>query len=426
MFTVAGTATFGGEFAEETGSGVTRLKGISTINVQKSFVIDGGRTLQIESILDWNGGVISLGDNTSTLGVGNSIFNLGTIDDTFNGSVTSGNSNDSFVNLGTISVSSGSGLTEIDARLTNNNSGILNIATGTLSLQGENNILAGTVTGEGTLIIGIPGNGGDIPTTTFGELTIANTTKINITNAIVNQTDNLTLLDTGTGSTVGTFTIEADSTYNITNNFGITGSDTTGNWQTITNKGTLAKTAGTGFSQIGVAIDNQGAIVVESGFLSLAGPLSGNGYVYIGNNSTLDLTASSPVPSTNFIDFENYNAGQTVSNNATIAIDDIAGVASGAEIAGFDIGSNNTIDFQLLSYSNQYRASFVYTNQQSLIGNLTITEGNKAAVLEQVTLFGNFVNSGFQIATDGSGGTAITYTPPSQAQHSGLASSLGG
>lgn len=65
------------------------------------------------------------------------------------------------------------------------------------------------------------------------------------------------------------------------------------------------------------------------------------------------------------------------------------------DLGGFKYGASETVKFS--------------ENAQKTSGTLTVTDGSLSA---KITLFGQYVVGGFHLASDGAGGTNVTYSPP--------------
>jgi len=92
----------------------------------------------------------------------------------------------------------------------------------------------------------------------------------------------------------------------------------------------------------------------------------------------------------------------TFGAHAELAVAGTTGIA--ATISGFS--ATDTLDFAAFTFKAGENLSFV-ENTAKTSGVLTITDG---ALKASVTLFGNYVATGFHSATDHAAGTAITYT----------------
>jgi hypothetical protein len=122
--------------------------------------------------------------------------------------------------------------------------------------------------------------------TTAGSLNDAGRVDVGPSSTL-NQTGNLLLEN---GGTLGT---NAGGTFNLTGNMSVSQSG----GGTLTNAGTLEKTAGTGTSTISSSFVNSGAITVQGGTLVLAsaGGTSTGGTFNVSKGATLDLTGGATV-----------------------------------------------------------------------------------------------------------------------------------
>lgn len=80
-------------------------------------------------------------------------------------------------------------------------------------------------------------------------------------------------------------------------------------------------------------------------------------------------------------------------------------VLSGGTISGLSVSSGGAIDLATFAFNKNAKLTFV-ENGAHTKGTLTITDGT---LHSSVILFGQYAANGFHIASDGAGGTAITY-----------------
>jgi len=83
-----------------------------------------------------------------------------------------------------------------------------------------------------------------------------------------------------------------------------------------------------------------------------------------------------------------------------------------AAIAGFKTGDVLDLRSPPFAYSKSETLGFV-ENTAKTGGVMTVTDG---AHNLKLTLFGQYVAAGFEMASDGHGGTAITYAAPKNAE----------
>jgi autotransporter passenger strand-loop-strand repeat protein len=80
-------------------------------------------------------------------------------------------------------------------------------------------------------------------------------------------------------------------------------------------------------------------------------------------------------------------------------------------VSGF--AKTDTLDLPSFKFSTAEKLVFV-ENKAKTAGTLTITDG---ALKATVTLFGQYVATGFHLASDGVAGTTVTYAQPAVAHH---------
>ena len=306
-----------------------------------------------------------------------------------------------FTNAGTLSKTGGTGVSRVYSVLTN--TGTLNAASGTLELDGGGT-LAGTVKGAGTVSLGggnftIAGNTA-VSVATFavngavlklgGNLALANTlavdagaielngdtlsavsayfgagtidgsgtlltsgtsTLINLTlggganwinSGTVNDTNSYLYLADANGA--GTLTNQAGASFNITTDAGVQpGNGVEGRF---VNAGTLAKTGGTGTTDIYATVTNTGTIVAASGTLefdgsgTFGGTITGAGTVafssWSGQNS-VTIAAGTTITVANLA-----IQGATVTLNESLAYAGALALNNGAlELNGYNVSVNN-------------------------------------------------------------------------------------
>jgi hypothetical protein len=159
---------------------------------------------------------------------------------------------------------------------------------------------------------------------------------------------------------------------------------------TLVNSGVVAKTTGTGVSTIDVAVRNEGTLQVATGTLELQGAITGHGILKIDAGAVLEVDAAVSAGQT--IEFS-AGVDRLVLTDAETFAGKLSGFAQGdtLDLAGFD-PTTTTVAFQN--------------------GALTVTDGAQQA---HIALLGQYIASGFQTASDGDGGTSVTYIPPAGA-----------
>jgi len=94
----------------------------------------------------------------------------------------------------------------------------------------------------------------------------------------------------------------------------------------------------------------------------------------------------------------------------------LAGSATAsATLSGFN--AKDRLDFASFKFGAGPKVSFT-ENAGKTSGTLTVTDG---ALTATVTLFGNYIATGFHLANDGAGGTAVTYSAGGAAARPDLA-----
>jgi hypothetical protein len=164
----------------------------------------------------------------------------------------------------------------------------------------------------------------------------------------------------------------------------------------LINDGSVLKVSGTGVSIIDLAVTNDGNVTVDYGALEFEADVAGTGSFAIDAGTSLEFTDK--VASTQGITF----AG---GGDADLRIADATGFL--ASLTGF--AASDTID--LTGFKFRKSESIAFTeNSAGTSGVLTVKDGSSVL---NVTLFGQYVASGFGLATDGAAGSDLTYTPPS-------------
>jgi fibronectin-binding autotransporter adhesin len=246
--------------------------------------------------------------------------------------------------------------------------------TGAVSLNAASIVGSSTLTTSGATKIGAGG------VTLGGSVTWQN-------NGTVTASGNLTQGDGA--SSKASLIIGPKGIYDITSDAGILQGGSKAS--VLTNSGVLEKTGGSQTSVIAVALVNNKKVTVSSGELDLGGAVSGTGTLNIAEGATLELESVVGAQQTVALGFA---GGQ-------LLLDDTADFH--ASISGF--GADDAIDLTAFRFRASEKLSFA-ENAAKTKGVVTITDGT---LKTSITLFGQYVASGFHVVTDGGTGTAITY-----------------
>lgn len=155
---------------------------------------------------------------------------------------------------------------------------------------------------------------------------------------------------------------------------------------TVDNAGVISVQAGAGRTTMNAALVNGGIVVVGSGTLGIAGPVSGGGIFEIAGGAELDFASV-------------VGAGETLrflGGGGTLAIDQ-AGLFA-MPVAGFIAG--DMLDLTALDFAATPTAGFAG-------GMLTVSDGTRSAML---SLIGSYAASGFQLTGEGHGGVLVGYS----------------
>jgi hypothetical protein len=155
---------------------------------------------------------------------------------------------------------------------------------------------------------------------------------------------------------------------------------------TVFNSGTILAD-GFGTTVVNAGMDNTGTVVVSSGTLAFGQAVGGSGAFVLDGAATLDLVDGAGAGSTmQFL----YPGGTLETQALGSFASTISGYASGDAIDAAAVGyvkGTTTVGFSG--------------------GTLTVTDGAQSAAF---SLSGSYDVAGFQIGSDGHGGTGITYT----------------
>jgi hypothetical protein len=155
---------------------------------------------------------------------------------------------------------------------------------------------------------------------------------------------------------------------------------------TVFNAGTLAKVGGLGVAVVNAGVSNSGTIAVSSGTLSFGQAVGGAGVFVLNGAATLDLVGGAGSGST----MQFLHPGGTLETQALGSFaSTISGFAAGDVIDAASVGFN--AGTTTVGFNN---------------GTLTVANGANAAAF---TLSGSYSAGGFQIGSDGHGGTGVTF-----------------
>jgi hypothetical protein len=440
---IGGTGTFN-DLGTLTTIGSSTLNN-TTVTLQAGSLVNGGGTVTFgpSSQLAWSGGVMSDGgvtnlDGSSTITVSESINartlnNLGTV---LQASNSFSMSNSAVINNGagwTIvnSIVSGAGsfnnsgtLTAIGTnaiRASFNNSGLVHVQTGTLTVQNEAGVNSGTFTidgstsmifsaGSDTFTNGTLVNGGgtlvlnsnetltatgnvSFSSSSFildgstltgsGAVTVSSATTWHngamSGNGVTNLNGNSTIsgtvsLDTRTLNNFGTvldsanitennsavINNESGATWNLVNGAVVSGSGAFNDLGTVTTAGSSVLNNTTVTLQSGGALTGGGTVAVGGVFLWSGGAMSGNGVTNLNGNSTISGTVS--------LDRRTLNNFGTVSDSANIT-------ESNSAVINNESGATwNLVNGAVVSGSGAFNdLGIVTTTGSSVLSNTTVT-----------------------------------------------------
>ena len=466
-----GTLVLAADAVQGTIGGIgSTITGFSTVRVDAdaTWNLDGDNTIVAGSLFANKGTIGATGLLTNHGTLSNSgVIGLGTtgqIDNQSDGKLdlmgdvgvvsAAGAAGIGLVNAGLLRKSSGTGTSII--RTSVDDTGKIVVASGKLELAGKTTSIAGSISGAGTVWFGpgaatleagtkittgglqIGGSGAHVTVT--ASLSYAGTfSQTAASELTVNDGDILTLsgtasfsgntvdgagrlstkgattlskvtlggtaewLNAGTIDAVGKLTVgdafgnaatifnQAGGVFDIVGDNGIAiGSAATSRF---INDGVLEKTGGTGRSIVATEVVNSGTIVVTSGTLDLENAVTGTGGTFtIHKDSTLEVGS---VAAHQVVAFSG--------SNAELVLD--AAASFKATLLGFD--TNDELDLKHFGAAT----TISYAGNASG-GTLTVTDGAEVA---KIALLGQYAAAGFHTASDGHGGTLITYAPAAAA-----------
>jgi len=170
---------------------------------------------------------------------------------------------------------------------------------------------------------------------------------------------------------------------------------------TITNAGTIESD---GTVVIDSAVANTGTLKVNSGLMQINAAVTqtGAGKITIGNG-TLEIAVA--------------NAAEAVKFTTTSGILQLDNSQSyTGTVSGFTTSTGTELDLRDIGYNSATTLASFVENGAKTSGVLTVTDGTHTA---HITLMGNYSNSTFDLASDGSNGTLVT--DPPKTQHNAVA-----
>jgi archaellum component FlaF (FlaF/FlaG flagellin family) len=184
----------------------------------------------------------------------------------------------------------------------------------------------------------------------------------------------LTLVNQGTISDTGINALVVDTGPNL-----------------VINSGTL-EANGTGGLSILSGIENTGTLWADSGKLTVDGAVTGYGNALISGSATLEFGAAS-------------SAATTFAANAsgTLKLDDVLDFTG--TVAGFN--GHDQLDLGNVQFGGALTLNYS-ANTAGTGGTLTVSDGTQT---ENIAFSGQYDTGGFHLASDGTTGTLITYTP---------------
>jgi VCBS repeat-containing protein len=453
-----GTLDLGAKAGPGTLSGLgSTITNFATIAVDKgaSWSLSGnssignGIALKNSSTLDLLGLVVNSGEISNLAGA--KLAFDGDVSITTDPAVKAGR----FSNAGLVEKTSGTGKSIIRSGAASLiDTGTIDVATGTIELTGQTVSVTGKVMGAGVIefstgnatlgdgssvttagfhVIGsgahvtvsrILAYAGDFSGTSNTELTISSGDMLELTGTATFFHDTIDgagrLLTTGTASANqvtlgGTAQWYNASTVNLTGGT-LTLGDSAGNVATFNNQASgvldLDGNAGIGIGTGASIFKSQGLIAKEGGGTSsIAPPLTNTGTVEV-KSGTLDLQGSVNGKGTLKIDAAQILlADGAVSQSQTVNFNgggDKLVLTNAAQFAAWlqDFGSGDELDLRQFNPATTTLAYF--QNDAKGAGVLVATDGSHQA---NITLLGQYMASGFQKASDGLGGSIVTYTP---------------
>ncbi len=360
-----GTFTKSGSAASSTIS--TTFNNTGTVNVQSGTLnlsgsgTDAGASYSGTGTIQFSGGTRTL-DAASSITVANATFSGGTttVNGTYNIAGTTTVSGGAATLAGTLSnlgnaliISSGSlGLNTSNASVATltQSGGLLN-GSGTLTVTGLSTLSGGTQSGSGTTIA----QGGAAFTSTGFTVDGTRTLQLEGTSTATGTSVQIQL-NGGSSPGSGILTIGNGATFNdqstssglniLANNFG--GTDNGGAAAVVNNQGTFTKSGSAASSTISTTFNNTGTVNVQSGTLTLAGPVINSGQLSAsGGNITISGTlADGPTAALNIvnatIELAAVSGGTNVTFGGTSGQLKLDSAVSSAQSAGVSAASNGS------------------------------------------------------------------------------------
>jgi len=146
-------------------------------------------------------------------------------------------------------------------------------------------------------------------------------------------------------------------------------------------------------------VANSGSLWANGGNITIDGAVTGSGTVQIDCQATVAFGAASS---------ENTIFGQGAGTLELSQSDEFTGAISG-------FGTNDRIDLSNIAFATSMTASYA-PNQDGTGGTLTVSDG---IVTANIAFVGDYQATGFQVASDGQGGSVVTYAPPSDGAAAG-------
>ena len=285
-FTVFGGASLTN--GVESGSGTTRLYGVSSIGGAPAFELDGGRTVENDGWLNWSSGDITLGaGDAAAVTQSGTLTNVAgaTFFVTASGYSINNVAGGVLNNAGVMAVYAGGGEVDIDAAVTN--TGYIQALSGTLSLNGGGiSDAGGLVVGSGAVLqfgTAASGTGGTF-TFTGGVYDVATT---QITGGTVD-------LSAASGAVFGSSlaisgggALLLGGLYTGTETLGLADDGTGG---TLSDSGNFTVSS---FAELGDGVLTGGGVVVLDGYSSIVGALQLDGGGALQNDAALTWSSGS-------------------------------------------------------------------------------------------------------------------------------------
>ena len=263
------------------------------------------------------------------------------------------------------------------------NSATLDLAGFTMTLSGSSSFSFSTIDGTGTLVTPKGSSVG------LGALTLGGAVQWQ-NSGTISETNALTIGDASPEQ--AKFINEKGGKLNFTTDVGIFVGANPASSFTNSVGASLAKTGGSGDSQIFVDFINNGKVTVATGAIEFKAIVSGKGSFTIDPGTVLQFDSS--VAKTASIDFLTKVGG-------TLSLVDSQGFA--AIIHGFGGTNTDRIDLHDINF-NSGAFNMTYHPKGKTGGVLTATDGSHTAVLN---FFGKYTLGNFHASSDGGSGTLL-------------------